>query len=89
MVKKIFYKENFCKGKGRKNRVKISAGDNGKNKSDMDDISKYKKIRKNKTVNHIYILYKIFLNYLYRKQENVIIAIRLWVKDNIDVHFTC
>ena len=65
MVTKIFYKENFVKGKGRKNSVKISAGDNGKIKSDMDVISKYKKIRKNKTINHIYILYKIFSNYLY------------------------
>ena len=46
MVTKIFYKENFGKGKGRKNSVKISAGDNGKIKSDMDVISKYKKSEK-------------------------------------------
>jgi hypothetical protein len=53
MVKKIFYQENFCKGKRRKSCVKISAGDNRKIKSDIDVISKYKKIRKNKTVSHI------------------------------------
>ena len=53
MVKRIFYKENFGKDKGRKNPMKISAGDKGKNKSDINTNSKYKGIRKNKTVNYI------------------------------------
>ena len=44
MVKIIFCQENFGNDKGRKNRLKIYAGDNGKIKGDMDVISKYKQI---------------------------------------------